>query len=112
MPSAIKDNCNRVDFLFGEPRFEKSLDPDRTDKKACKIEDEKLARGNRLQQKCLARECADWITDKVAIRSVKQPNLLHGKLYHLDDDGRKTALAAYRGEDPSSPYHQGWYLLP
>ena len=83
---------DHLDFLFGEPRFVKSLDPDRTDKKAFKIEDEKLALGNRLQQKCLARECSEWITDKVAIRSIKQANLLHGKLYHLDDDGRKTAL--------------------
>jgi hypothetical protein len=83
---------DHLDFLFGEPRFVKSLGPDRTDKKAFNIEDEKLALGNRLQQKCLARECADWITDKVAIRSIKQANLLHGKLYHLDNDGRRTAL--------------------
>ena len=83
---------DHLNFLFGEPRFVKSLDPDRTDKKAFKIEDEKLALGNRLQQKCLARECSEWITDKVAIRSIKQANLLHGKLYHLDNDGRRTAL--------------------
>ncbi len=91
----LKDHLHKIDhlnFLFGEPRFVKNLDPDRTDKKAFKIEDEKLALGNRLQQKCLAKECSDWITDKVDIRSIKQANLLHGKMYHIDDDGRKKAL--------------------
>jgi SNF2 family DNA or RNA helicase len=91
----IKDHLHKIDhlnFLFGEPSFVKSLDPDKTDKKAFKIEDEKLALSNRLQQKCLAKECSDWITDKVDIRSIKQANLLHGKMYHIDDDGRKKAL--------------------
>lgn len=50
----MRDRLQKIDhlnFLFGEPRFVKSLDPDRTDKKAFKIEDEKLALSNRLQQK-------------------------------------------------------------
>lgn len=91
----LRDHLHKIDhlnFLFGEPRFVKSLDPDRTDKKAFKIEDEKLALSNRLQQKCLAKECADWIFNKVDIKSVKQANLLHGKMYHINDDGRKKAL--------------------
>lgn len=36
----LKDKLSRIDhldFLFGEPRFVKNLDPDRTDKKAFKI---------------------------------------------------------------------------
>ena len=48
-------------FLFGEPRFVKSLDPERTDKKAFKIEDEGLQLQNRLEQKRVAKECAEWI---------------------------------------------------
>ena len=91
----IKDHLHKIDhlnFLFGEPSFVKSLDPDKTDKKAFKLEDEKLALSNRLQQKCLAKECSDWIKDKVDIRSIKQANLLHGKMYHIDDEGRKKAL--------------------
>lgn len=42
----LKDHLHKIDhldFLFGEPRFVKSLDPDRTEKKSFKIEDEKLA---------------------------------------------------------------------
>jgi SNF2 family DNA or RNA helicase len=91
----LKDQLNKIDhlnFLFGEPRFVKSLDPDRTDKKTFNIVNEKLALGNQLQQKCLAKECYGWITDKVDIRTIKQANLLHGKMYHIDDDGRKKAL--------------------
>jgi len=91
----LKDQLGRIDhlnFLFGEPRFVKNLDPDRTDKKAFSIVNEKLALGNQLQQKCLAKECYDWITDKVDIRTIKQANLLHGKMYHIDDEGRKKAL--------------------
>ena len=54
-----------------------------TDKKAFKIEDEGMELANRLQQKEVARRCAAWLRDKVDIRSVRQANLLHGKLYHI-----------------------------
>lgn len=42
------DGIESLRFLFGEPRFIKSLDPEKTDKKAFKIEDEGLALTNRL----------------------------------------------------------------
>jgi phosphatidylserine/phosphatidylglycerophosphate/cardiolipin synthase-like enzyme len=47
---------------------------------------------NRLQQKEIARRCAEWITSKVEIRSIREANLLHGKLYHIDDGRREHAL--------------------
>jgi superfamily II DNA or RNA helicase len=83
---ALKQELQSIDelrFLFGEPRFVRALDPDKNDKKSFKIEDEGLTLQNRLQQKRIARECANWIRDKVHIRSVKQVNLLHGKMYHI-----------------------------
>jgi PLD-like domain/SNF2-related domain len=83
---ALKQELSSIDelrFLFGEPRFVRSLDPEKTDKKSFKIEDEGLALQNRLQQKRIARECADWIREKTQIRSLKQVNLLHGKMYHI-----------------------------
>ncbi len=79
-------------FLFGEPRFIASLDPDKTDKKAFKIEDEGLELSNRLQQKDVARRCAKWLSDKVEIRSIRESNLLHGKLYHIHDGHREHAI--------------------
>jgi SNF2 family DNA or RNA helicase len=85
-------NINHLDFLFGEPRFIRTLDPDKTDKKFFKIVDEKLELAKRLYQKQLAKECADWIRSKVDIRSVKQTNLLHGKMYHIRCDGVDDAI--------------------
>lgn len=86
------DNIERLHFLFGEPRFIASLDPEKNDKKAFQIEDEGLALANRLKQKDIARRCAEWINNKVDIRSIRQSNLLHGKLYHIDDRRREHAL--------------------
>jgi SNF2 family DNA or RNA helicase len=81
-----------LQFLFGEPRFVRSLDPDKTDKKSFQIEDDGLHLQNRLEQKRVARECADWIQAKVQIRSVKQTNLLHGKMYHIANNGVEDAI--------------------
>lgn len=86
------DQVEHLNFLFGEPRFVASLDPEKTDKKAFQIEDEGLELSNRLQQKEVALRCADWIRGKVEIRSIRQANLLHGKLYHIDDGRREHAL--------------------
>ena len=86
------EQINSLRFLFGEPSFITSLDPDKTDKKSFKIEDEHLELSNRLKQKEVARRCADWISKKVEIRSVRQANLLHAKLYHLHDGHREHAI--------------------
>ncbi len=91
----IKDKLHQIDclnFLFGEPRFVKTIDPNKTDTKSFKIEDEKLSLGNRLQQKAIAKECANWIKEKVNIKSIKQANLLHGKMYHINNNGIEKAL--------------------
>lgn len=85
-------DIHNLRFLFGEPRFVRSLDPDKTDKKSFKIEDDGLQLQNRLQQKRVARECAAWITDKVQIRSVVRPNFLHGKMYHVSHNGVDEAI--------------------
>lgn len=70
-------------FLFGDPQFLRNLDPERNAHKAFQIENDAIALQNRLQQKRLARECLEWIEQKVQIRSVKRVGLLHGKLYHI-----------------------------
>ena len=79
-------------FLFGEPRFVNVLDPDKTDQKSFKIEDEGLLLAHRLQQKAVARHCADWLRAKAEIRSIRHANFLHGKLYHIDDGRREHAI--------------------
>lgn len=92
---ALKEELGSIDplrFLFGEPRFIQSLDPERADKKAFDIEDSQLQLKNRLEQKLIAKECAQWIKDKVDIRSVKHPGFLHGKMYHMDNAGVQESL--------------------
>jgi len=79
-------------FLFGEPRFVQSMDPEKTDTKSFDIEESGLALANRLEQKSVAKDCATWIKDKVEIKSVKHSNLLHGKMYHIDKRGIDNAI--------------------
>ncbi|MDZ4246135.1 MAG: phospholipase D-like domain-containing protein, partial [Dehalococcoidia bacterium] len=92
---ALKEQLNDIEslkFLFGEPRFIKSLDPDKSDKKAFRIENDTLELAKRLRQKCVATECARWIRNKVEVRSIKQSNLLHGKMYHIGHNEVEDAI--------------------
>ena len=92
---ALKDCLDRIshlDFLFGEPSYVNRLDPNKTEKKAFIIDTEGLTLSNRLQQKRVAKECAEWIQEKVDIRTVKQSNLLHGKMYHIATGGVEEAI--------------------
>ena len=92
---ALKDHLDQIehlDFLFGEPRFISSLDPDKTEKKAFILDGNGLHLANRLQQKRVARECAEWIREKVDIRSVRHAQLLHGKMYHIANAGVEEAI--------------------
>ena len=86
------DNIHSMRFLFGEPRFLQRLDPEKTDKKAFDIEESGLNLSNRLQQRATARACADWMRDKVEIRSIIKPGFLHGKLYHINDGEKDKAI--------------------
>ena len=91
----LKDQLTTIDgmrFLFGEPSFINALDPSKTDKKSFRIEQDGIQLANTLEQKRVARECADWITGKVKIRSVKRAGLLHGKMYHISNRGVDSAI--------------------
>lgn len=95
----LKDNFNNINnlkFLFGEPTFIKSLDPDKINSRDFKIEDDKLVipLESRLNQKSTAKECSEWIKNKTEIRSMVKPNFLHGKLYHIkQQSGIEKAIA-------------------
>jgi hypothetical protein len=86
------DTVEQMNFLFGEPRFIKGLDPGKTEKKSFVIDDNGLTLANVLQQRQIARDCAAWIREKVAIRSVRKANFLHGKLYHVNHHGVTRAI--------------------
>ncbi len=57
------DHIEHLDFLFGEPRFIASLDPDKTEKKAFILDGNGLHLANHLTQKRVAHDCADSITE-------------------------------------------------
>lgn len=92
---ALKETLDQIDqlrFLFGEPRFLRAIDPERAEAKAFSVQEDGLKLATLLSQRAVARACADWIRQKVAIRSVKQAGLLHGKLYHIHNGGLEEAL--------------------
>ena len=69
-------------FLFGDPSSVDDLDPGGKDAKAFNLAERGLVPNQTLIQKPLALECANWVkSDAVAVRSVKQSNFLHGKMY-------------------------------
>lgn len=79
------DEICKLKFLFGEPTFIKALDPTKVNKRDFKIEDDKIVIPieSRLSQKAIAKECSEWIQQKVEIKSMVKPNFLHGKMYHV-----------------------------
>jgi len=82
------DAIHQLNFLFGEPTFIKSIDPEKVNTRDFKIEDDKLVipLASRLSQKTMAKECGEWIREKTEIRSMVKPNFLHGKLYHIKQE--------------------------
>jgi SNF2 family DNA or RNA helicase len=86
------EGIENLQFLFGEPRFIASLDPEKNERKHFSIDDDGLELSNRLVQRKVAFDCANWIKEKVQIRSVVDANFLHGKMYHIDDGRREHAL--------------------
>ena len=92
---ALQKPLNEIEalrFLFGDPDFIKSLDPSNTEKKAFGITDTGLELSKQLQQKPIAKACAEWIEEKVEIRSTREANLLHGKMYHIANNGVEKAI--------------------
>lgn len=92
---ALKEYLDRIehlDFLFGEPSYVNRLDPAKTQTKHFLITESGLHLANALQQKRVARECAEWIQRKVSIKTIRQSNLLHGKMYHVSNNGVEEAI--------------------
>ncbi|MCX7997694.1 MAG: helicase-related protein [Leptospiraceae bacterium] len=78
------ESIQKLYFLFGQPSFIQSIDPERTEKLNYQIfnETEGIAVTKALEQKALALACSEWIQKKVEIKSLVN-NFLHGKLYHI-----------------------------
>ena len=65
----VLEQAESLRFLFGEPRFVRSLDSENKQSRKYRLTDEGLAVSNQLEQRRLAKQCADWIRRKVEIRS-------------------------------------------
>jgi len=92
---ALREELEKIEslrFLYGDPKSTQTLDPAKASKKVFKLEDENIELENVLEQNSIAKDCADWIKRKVEIRSVKQVNFLHGKLYHINNNGVEEAI--------------------
>lgn len=92
---ALKDKLHQIKnlrFLFGEPKFPSNINKDLNTSREFMLTEQGLKLGNQLSQKKLAKDCADWIRQKVEIRSVKQTGLLHGKMYHIKNGEVARAL--------------------
>lgn len=79
-------------FLFGEPSFIQGLDPEKKQQKSFRIENDSLELCNKLSQKRIARDCADWIRNKVDIKTVMREGFLHGKMYYIANQGVEDAI--------------------
>ncbi len=88
------DALGGMRFLYGEPHGVGTMDPGGAEAKAFRLtEDGGIEPRRVLAQKQLARACEDWIKRCVEIRTIRQANFLHGKLYHLAQrDGRSAAV--------------------
>ena len=76
------DKVGHTRFLFGDPTSVEDLDPSADEPKSFELTERGLEPNHTLQQKALAKQCADWVSqDSVAVRSVSRANFLHGKMY-------------------------------
>jgi superfamily II DNA or RNA helicase len=75
------ESISKLRFLFGEPTFLKN--DLQNPHKSFNIQEDNLELSQHLQQKAIAKACADWIRDKVEIKTVNKPDFLHAKLYFI-----------------------------
>jgi hypothetical protein len=86
------DNVEGMRFLFGEPRFLRDANNGGLVPPAFALDEGGLRLVEQIRQRAVAQRCADWIRQRVEVRSVKRAGLLHGKLIHVDDGRRRHAL--------------------
>lgn len=91
----LKEELHRaagLRFLFGEPSFVQGIDPQKKEHKQFRIENDKLQLKNVLRQRQIAKDCSTWIDKKVDVRTVTREGFLHGKMYHVANNGVSDAI--------------------
>ncbi len=51
---------------------------------------ERLSMLSQLRQSAIARDCANWLAEKAAIRQIKIENFMHGKMFHIQPSSNAT----------------------
>lgn len=87
-------NIDKMRFLFGEPTFLKNINFDenlvfkvsksKREKDLLSSEFEVEVR-NKFTLRKVAKECAEWIKEKVEVKSLVKPDFLHAKMYHIQN---------------------------
>jgi len=81
------ENLSCVRFLFGDPSSVEDVDPGAQPSKSFDVTESGLSPSVILRQKPLAKRCRDWIKHhSVEVRSMRQSNFLHGKMYLADGE--------------------------
>jgi len=86
------EGASKLRFLFGEPSFIRSIEKDGKQSRQFQLGDQGLSVANQLSQKKVAKDCADWISRMVEIKSIVRAGFLHGKMYHIQDGKVAQAL--------------------
>ncbi|WP_424946747.1 helicase-related protein [Candidatus Spongiihabitans sp.] len=82
------ENVGAVQFLYGDPGSVGEVDPGEKQGKGFDLTERGLLPKQLLQQKRLARDCEKWVEEsRVKVRTIKQANFLHGKMYHIERQG-------------------------
>ncbi|SAY39349.1 SNF2-related protein, partial [Candidatus Synechococcus spongiarum] len=83
----------KVRFLFGDPSSMKDLDPREDEPKSFQFTEHGLEPRFTLEQKGLARQCAEWVSkSNVSIRSARWSHFLHGKMYLAESPHHKLGI--------------------
>jgi len=94
---------NKIDnmrFIFTEPTFTKEDEAitrqfhiiDRGLEKKISGNEFEIKMRNELNQASIAKECADWIRDKVEMKSLKKPNLAQQRLIHIENKDNSVSI--------------------
>ncbi len=86
------ESADNLRFLFGEPSFISEIDPDKHAKKNFRLTEGGMEMAHSLTQRPAAKACAEWIKNKVEIRSIRQSGFLHGKAYHIQNGNASSAI--------------------
>lgn len=86
------EGVHKLRFLFGEPNFIATLDPAKAPAPHAHIAEDRLELSAQLRQSRVARDCARWLTEKAEVRSVRKPDFVHGKLYHIKQGDYERAV--------------------